>query len=181
MLTLTFLDTKELPKIVPNSGIVCFIESRPNSDLNGYIKIDTTTNFQWYVEKLIEDHPYLTILLGYIETTAPDKTAVQLRQSFAEFHHRGAWFKPGLKLLDFIRDTTKQATLPKLQSIPSVGNNLVSIQNTKLLSTEEIAQYLNVSVPTIRRWIEAGKLPVVKHGKVLRFYLPDVIDKLRKK
>src|SRR5258708_7005473 len=39
---------------------------------------------------------------------------------------------------------------------------------TELLSTEEAAQLLNVHVNTIRSWIDKGKLPTVRVGKLYR-------------
>src|SRR5260221_13508022 len=39
---------------------------------------------------------------------------------------------------------------------------------TELLSTEEAARLLNVHVNTIRSWIDKGKLPTVRVGKLYR-------------
>src|SRR5258706_13943554 len=39
---------------------------------------------------------------------------------------------------------------------------------TELLSTEEAANLLNVHVNTIRSWIDKGKLPTVRVGKLYR-------------
>src|SRR5260221_7868207 len=42
------------------------------------------------------------------------------------------------------------------------------MSETELLTTEESAQLLNVHVNTIRSWIDKGKLPTVRVGKLYR-------------
>jgi len=43
-----------------------------------------------------------------------------------------------------------------------------------LLTVEEVAQYLRVSIHTVREMIKAGKLPAVKVGKAYRIKQNDV-------
>ena len=43
-----------------------------------------------------------------------------------------------------------------------------------LLTVEEVAQYLRVSIYTVREMIKAGKLPGVKIGKAYRVKRADV-------
>jgi excisionase family DNA binding protein len=44
----------------------------------------------------------------------------------------------------------------------------------KLVSVEETAQHLSISVQTVRRWCKAGLLPYVRRGRELRIDLTKV-------
>jgi len=45
---------------------------------------------------------------------------------------------------------------------------------SRVVSVEEAAQHLSVSVQTIRRWCKAGSLPYVRRGRELRIDLAKV-------
>jgi excisionase family DNA binding protein len=42
------------------------------------------------------------------------------------------------------------------------------------LTIEEAASYLKLSVPTIRKYITAGKLPSYKQGRLIRLKRPEL-------
>lgn len=44
----------------------------------------------------------------------------------------------------------------------------------RLVSVEETAQHLSISVQTVRRWCKAGLLPYVRRGRELRIDLTEV-------
>lgn len=46
-----------------------------------------------------------------------------------------------------------------------MSNTIMGSQKMKLLNAMEAAQMLRVSLPTIRLWIAARKLPVVRLGR----------------
>lgn len=48
------------------------------------------------------------------------------------------------------------------------------------LSVEEIAQHLNVSKESIYRWIERGKIPAHKVGRLWRFTAKEVDESVRR-
>lgn len=50
------------------------------------------------------------------------------------------------------------------------------IQEEKLLTVQETADYLSLSAQTIRKWINSGKLNAVKIGKEFRIRLSEIID-----
>lgn len=52
------------------------------------------------------------------------------------------------------------------------------IQNEKLLTVKETAEYLNLTVQTVRKWINSGKLHAVKIGKEYRVKTSELIDLL---
>ena len=43
-----------------------------------------------------------------------------------------------------------------------------------LWTAEEVAEYLQVSGGTINQWVKAGRIPVVKVGKLNRFRREDI-------
>ncbi len=55
-------------------------------------------------------------------------------------------------------------------------------QNQKnLLTIEQLAEELQVSVWTLYTWTSQKRIPFVKAGRLLRFRLKDVMDTLEKK
>jgi excisionase family DNA binding protein len=44
----------------------------------------------------------------------------------------------------------------------------------RLVSVEDAAEHLSVSIPTIRRWCKSGALPYVRRGRELRIDLSKV-------
>jgi len=51
----------------------------------------------------------------------------------------------------------------------------------RLLNTQHIAEYLDVSTSTIRSWVKHGKIPYMKLGKCVRFDLNELNKWLRGK
>ncbi len=45
-----------------------------------------------------------------------------------------------------------------------------------LLKIPEVAQYLRLTVPTLRKWRFEGRLPVYKLGRAIRFNKKDLDD-----
>jgi excisionase family DNA binding protein len=46
--------------------------------------------------------------------------------------------------------------------------------NDALMTAEEVAEHLRVSEGTINQWVKAGRIPVVKVGKLNRFRRSDI-------
>lgn len=44
----------------------------------------------------------------------------------------------------------------------------------RLMTLEEVAETLNISLKTLRRRIEAGALPVIRDGRLLRVHPADL-------
>ena len=51
----------------------------------------------------------------------------------------------------------------------------------RLLTAEELAQYLNVAKHSIYRWVEQNRIPHVRVGRALRFNLQEVETFLRER
>lgn len=44
----------------------------------------------------------------------------------------------------------------------------------KLMTVEEVAEYLRVKVPTVYEWAKEGKIPAAKVGRLWRFERDDI-------
>ena len=49
----------------------------------------------------------------------------------------------------------------------------------EILTKEDLAAKMKVSVATIENWIRGGHLPVIQRLNVIRFYWPDVLAHIR--
>ena len=44
-----------------------------------------------------------------------------------------------------------------------------SVTTEPLLTKEQACVYLGISAPTLDRWMRAGKIPVLRTGRIVRF------------
>lgn len=58
------------------------------------------------------------------------------------------------------------------------GRHGASGPREELLTTEEVAALLKVTVRTVERWQQDGVLPYLRMGHAIRFYWPAVLDHL---
>jgi excisionase family DNA binding protein len=54
-----------------------------------------------------------------------------------------------------------------------------TVANTVLITAEEIAALLKVSVKSIYRWANEGRLPAFREGRLIRFLESDVEEFIR--
>lgn len=54
-------------------------------------------------------------------------------------------------------------------------NQAAHVATDEMLTKEELAQRMKVSVRTIEQWQHDGHLPFLKLGQVVLFYWPDVV------
>jgi len=59
------------------------------------------------------------------------------------------------------------------------ADSLMSVENEKWSSIEDISQHLQVHKDTIRLWIKKGEIPAHKVGRLWRFKLSEVDDWVR--
>ena len=57
-------------------------------------------------------------------------------------------------------------------------NQATHVASDEMLTKEELAPRLKVSVRTIEQWQHDGHLPFLKLGQVVLFYWPDVVKHL---
>ena len=51
----------------------------------------------------------------------------------------------------------------------------------RYVTSDELANVLNVNVKTVRRLVASGDLPCVRLGRRMRFWLPDVVETLNRR
>lgn len=71
--------------------------------------------------------------------------------------------------LDSLADAIAERVSSRLKSLPDY------------LGREEIARYLDVSVPTIDRWCKQGVIPVIRLGGRVKFERAQVCEALRRR
>tara|TARA_R110002050_G_scaffold291316_1_gene445698 strand:+ start:2989 stop:3336 length:348 start_codon:yes stop_codon:yes gene_type:complete len=69
--------------------------------------------------------------------------------------------------------------LDHLEKIIWSTNQPIEIQEEKLLSIEEAAEFLNLKVPTIYSKVSRGELPVMKRSKRLYFSRTELLEYLK--
>lgn len=172
MQILTFQTARSLKELIKDTpGAVTFIECRIQPELAGLIQIDATTNFSSHVAVLQKNNPFLLYFRGYIATADTQKTLQQVHEQLGKFIFRLPWFLPSYEVTEFIN---KNAQPPPKTIIPASA--LTPQEN--LITIEEVAKKLNVSVPTVRRLEQNGKIPSIRTGRLIRFNLQHVLDAL---
>ncbi len=56
---------------------------------------------------------------------------------------------------------------------------IIEEMKDKWVNLEDIADYLNVTLETVRTWVREGKLPAFKAGRLYKFKLSDVDEWVR--
>ncbi len=139
------------------------------------IKIEGTRALAMRLRALDDDCPYEICLIGLIRTEDPAGDATLLHEQFASTHMKGDWFTPNRALTDLVAETA----LPALQEL------LEQFQPTSddgsMLTVEELAEQLGISVPTVRRMVKSNQLPHVRIGRQIRFVPEDILASLRLK
>ena len=74
--------------------------------------------------------------------------------------------------------TAKRSSIKSSPQAQVLFDNRIS---EKFLTSDELAEKLNVSVHTIRKWRKQEKIPYYKFGHCLRFKLSEVFPKLQGK
>lgn len=70
--------------------------------------------------------------------------------------------------------TVDAEVLSRLASVELKLDKIISAQNPDVLNVREAAQFLSISVPTVRSWIRDRKLPVYRVGNGIRFKRADL-------
>ena len=80
--------------------------------------------------------------------------------------------RPYISLFDAERMVADAAKRGVSAALKELGISQVAPSPYK--TTKEAAEYLNTSIPTIRRMAEAGVLKASRHGKVIRYHVDDL-------
>lgn len=76
-----------------------------------------------------------------------------------------------------ITDISERVTANILKAVQN--NNPTTEQPEQLLTIQEAAQFLNLTVPTIYSKVSKGELPVMKRGKRLYFSRTELLEYLK--
>lgn len=76
-----------------------------------------------------------------------------------------------------INDISERVTANILNAVQN--NNINSKQSEKLLTVQEAAKFLNLTVPTIYSKVSKGELPVMKRSKRLYFSSTELMQYLK--
>lgn len=61
--------------------------------------------------------------------------------------------------------------------VDALGEHLITPQRDRLLSREEAATYLNVSMPTLNTWEKSGQLTPKRYGNRVYYFESDLLKK----
>jgi PTS system nitrogen regulatory IIA component len=61
-----------------------------------------------------------------------------------------------------------------------VKNGLISEKEERLLTLDEVAEFLHINPMTLYSWVKDGRMPAFKIGKVWRFRKAEIDDWLKK-
>jgi PTS system nitrogen regulatory IIA component len=61
-----------------------------------------------------------------------------------------------------------------------VKNGLISEKEERLLTLDEVAEFLHINPMTLYAWVKDGRMPAFKIGKVWRFRKAEIDDWLKK-
>jgi excisionase family DNA binding protein len=165
-----------LVPLTADQSWVMFVQVNPPTGGFGPIKIEGVHGKQ-IAARLREidlESPYEMLLIGLTPTETPDELAQVIHTQFANANIRHDWFEATIDLISFIQHTGQEALQTLLaQARPGgVPDGAVDI--------ETIAEFLGVSVPTVRRAVKAREIPFFKMGKAYRFVAADVLASLER-
>ena len=169
MLFLGSNTVSSLSSHVRGTPCVLFVQAK----CDGTICIEGTKNPSGRLRALSEDNSGETFLIGLLRVEDPTKAEEELHARFASAHVRGRWFQPVPALIAFIQ-TDGQAAIRDLLATLRPHS-----QPEGTITIEEMAAHLNVSVPTVRRMVKAGRVPYLRAGNQLRFLAADVVTTLQ--
>jgi excisionase family DNA binding protein len=155
---------------------VMFVQISPPVGAVGPIKIEGVRGAR-IGERLTSisvENPYPAYLIGLIESAVPHEQAHAIAAQFAQHHLHDGWFTPVPALLQAIQQGAQRA-LSELLAITRPG-----AVDGQIVDTNAIAQILGVSVPTVRRLVDADAIPHLRVGKQLRFVVADVLAAMQR-
>lgn len=174
MLRLSTATTTAIALHATDQSWVLFVQCNAPGASIAPIKIEGVKpkDFILRTRALATENPFDTFLIGLLPTNTPHEHAHAIASQFEDQHIRDGWYAPSAELLEFIEQTASPTLNGMLSLVhPVAVDGVVTI--------EEIATMLNVSVPTVRRMVKAGEIPHLRFNRALRFVPADVIASLR--
>jgi excisionase family DNA binding protein len=127
------------------------------------------------LREIAREVPYETFIIGLTPTPNPTELEQLIHAQFASALLHDDWFTSTIDLIAFIQHTGQEALQTLLaQTRPGgIPEGAVDI--------ETLAEFLGVSVPTIRRAVKAREIPFYKVGKAYRFDVASVLASLERR
>jgi len=174
MLILSPHTASVLSPLTSDQSWVMFVQVNPPMGGLGPIKIEGVRGAQiaTRLREIAADNAYETFIIGLTPTLNPAELAQTIHLQFAGALLHDDWFTPTIDLIAFIQSTGQEALQALLdQTRPGgVPDGAVDI--------ETLAEFLGVSVPTVRRAVKAREIPFFKMGKAYRFDVASVLASL---
>lgn len=158
-----------LEKQLENHSWLVFFRLQHQSGMA--VKIESSYTLPARVRALDNDTPFEISIIGLIETKNPLEAAQALQVEHRASRIRGTWFRPDLPLLKFIEDGAQRDLRMLIEAMGEPPPGTISV--------EELASQLGVSIPTIYRWVNAGKLPHFRVRRQIRFLPSEVLPFMR--
>lgn len=173
MLVLGPQTSQSLRTLTQDAPCVLFVQCHSSSG-TGPIKIEGTKDPATRLRAIDNDNAFETYLVGLIFTPSPKQLESALHEQYRAAHLRKDWFAPTVEVIGYITHVAQ----PPLREL--LAQLRPHSQPEGTTSIEEIAKYLGVSVPTVRRMVQRGQIPVMRVGRTLRFLPADVVASLRR-
>lgn len=171
MIAITPQTVAALGPLVEGQPWIAFVEARNRA--GSLVKIEATKNVVARVRAIDSDCPSEISLLGLILSPQPTQAARAIQEEYQGDRVKGEWFNATVPLLTFIEKAGQPALVGLVQQLRA------SIAPGPTVGVEELAKILNVSVPTIYRYVKAGRIPAIKFGSKYLFVVADVIATVR--
>ncbi len=172
MLFLGAHTTGSLAAHVKGHTCILFVQER----CSAAIKIEGTRKPSERLLAIDENNSADTFLFGLVrlpDGDDPKLAEAELHARFAASRIRGRWFRATGDLTAYVQQHG-QAAIREL-----LGALRPHSQPTGIVTIDEIAAHLGVSVKTVRRMVKAGKIPVMRAGAKLRFLPEDVVASIQ--
>jgi excisionase family DNA binding protein len=173
LLVLTPQTTQSLGPLTRKLACVIFVQAKmPVGE--SPILIEGTRDPAARLREIDRDSPVETYWIGMIPSESPFEHATALGEQFATARTRHDWFAPTVEVLLFVQHVAQRPLLELLAQLRPHS------QPEGAITVDELAEYLGISVPTVRRLVKDGKIPVMRAGNQLRFFVADVVASLQR-
>jgi excisionase family DNA binding protein len=171
MIAITSQTVAALGPLVEGRPWIAFVEARNRA--GSLVKIEATKNLVARVRAIDNDNPFEISLLGLILTPEPAPAARAIQNEYRNDRAKGEWFNATVPLLTFIEKMAQPALVGLVHQLRA------SVAPAPTIGVEELAKLLNVSIPTIYRYVKAGRIPAIKFGNKYSFVVADVLATIR--
>ncbi len=173
MLVLTPQTTQSLRPLAKNLACVIFVQAKMPVGASP-ILIEATRDPAGRLREIDRDSAVETYWIGMVPSEQPFEHATALGEQFASARIRHDWFTPTVEVLTFVQHVAQRPLLDLLARLR------VHSQPEGAVTIETVAEYLGVSIPTVRRMVKDAKIPVMRVGSQLRFFIADIVASLQR-